>query len=99
MSHRNGKLFFNISEQRLGYVIKEKEVLLTGEWGNAVINPKNWIKTGSLREKVFLRPDQPMRLWGNYVEVKPNENQASLFNPKQQTDDERAEELARAGCL
>ena len=94
MSH-NGKLFFNISESRLGYVIKEKGVLLFGEWGKAVINPKEWIKTGSLRLKVFNRPAEPMRLWGNWVVPERKETQNLFSEPKM----DRAEELARSGNL
>lgn len=90
---RDGKLFFNISEQRLGYVIKEKEVMLFGEWGKAKICPKEWIKTGSLRLKVFKRPNEPMRLIGNYVVPEANENQANLFTPPK-TEEEIIKENA-----
>ncbi len=91
---RDGKLFFNISEQKLGYVIKEKEVLLMGEWGRAKINPKEWIKTGSLREKVFNRPNEPMRLWGNLVIPERNENQQNLFYVKpEETEEEKCKRL------
>ena len=96
MSGKDGKLFFNISETRLGYVINEKEVWLFGDWGRQKICPKAWIKSGSLREKVFNRPNEPMRLWGNWVLPERNENQTSLFGkPKM----DRAEELARLGAL
>ena len=92
---RAGKLFFNISEQRLGRWLKEKEILLYGNWGRQKISPKEWLRTGKLRLKVFKQPDNPMRLIGNYVLLERNKNQADLFKPKM----DRAEELARSGNL
>lgn len=45
--------------------------------GSALIDPKIWKQTGKRMEKVFLRPDEPMVLFGNYL--LKNENQNKLF--------------------
>jgi len=33
-----------------------------------IVDPKEWIHTGDKMEKVFLIPEKPMVLWGNFLE-------------------------------
>jgi len=56
--------------------------------GIGTADPKEWIRTGKRIEKVFLRPDEPMILFGNYVIIE-----------KEKTEDEKLEELARMGVF
>lgn len=37
--------------------------------GKAIVDPQKWKDTGKRMSKVFLRPDEPMILWGNNVPV------------------------------
>ena len=37
--------------------------------GSAIIDPKEWIRTGKKLEKVFKIPNRPMVLWGNHVPI------------------------------
>ena len=37
--------------------------------GYAIVDPKEWMKKGDRMEKVFLRPDEPMILFGGVIEV------------------------------
>ena len=72
---RNGKPFININEEVLLRAVRGGYSLKV--WGSTVIDPKKWLETGSLRLKVFKRPNEPMRLIGNWVE---NENQPTLMS-------------------
>ena len=35
--------------------------------GTGLMNYKDWLTNARYLEKVFLRPDEPMKMWGNYV--------------------------------
>ncbi len=62
--------FVNLREKYLREAIRRREPLkITIPQGSAVINPKEWIRTGKATEQVFLIPDRPMKMWGNYVQV------------------------------
>ena len=37
--------------------------------GTAIIDPKEWMKTGKKMSKVFKRPEEPMILYGNVVPI------------------------------
>ena len=56
--------------------------------GIGIHNPVNWIKTGKKMEKIFLRPDEPMILYGNYVKIE-----------KPKTEEEELKELAKLGVF
>ena len=49
--------------------VKGVKLEITIPNGTAVVDPKWWIQTGKKVEQVFLRPDEPMILWGNTVPV------------------------------
>ena len=56
--------------------------------GIAIHNPRQWMKTGKRMEKVFLRPDEPMILYGNYVKIE-----------KPKSEEESIEEMSRLGVF
>lgn len=42
--------------------------------GERICTPAEWKRNAKYMEKVFLRPDEPMKLWGNYVfDLNPNQ--------------------------
>lgn len=45
--------------------------------GTAEIIPSYWMASGKRMSKVFLRPDEPMILWGNHVPVR----RSVIMNP------------------
>lgn len=49
--------------------------------GVGIFTADEWLKDAKMMKKVFLRPDEPMILWGNRVIKEKNNNQAKLFNP------------------
>lgn len=42
--------------------------------GVGIVSPHDWKKNMKTIKKVFLRPDDPMLLYGNHVPIKANEN-------------------------
>ena len=46
--------------------------------GSAVIDTKEWMKTGKKMEKVYLYEDRPMRLVCNYLAIPYEDNEAQL---------------------
>ncbi len=68
-----------IRETFLKSAIKKREPIevVCGD-KRAYIDPKTFMKTGKLIEKVFKFPDNPMRLWQNNVKFE-----------KEQTEDEK----------
>lgn len=64
---RNGRVFLNIREEVLQKAARDGVKLRV--WGdNGVIDPNDWLKRADRREKVFLRPDEPLILRGAYLE-------------------------------
>jgi hypothetical protein len=60
-----------IREKYVDRAIKNRDQLLIEiPQGRAIHNPKDWKLTGKIMEKVFLRPDEPMRLICNYANFK-----------------------------
>jgi hypothetical protein len=77
--------FVNLRKSLLLRAIKDGELIkITIPQGSAIVSPVWWIKTGKEVEQVFKIPDRPMKLVGNYVEIKPK-----------QTEDEKAEEFCK----
>ena len=77
--------FVNIRETYVRRAIKEGKLLrITIPQGTAVVDPKEWIMTGKVHKQVFLRPDEPMILYGNNVPVQlkssQNEQLSLLWN-------------------
>ena len=66
---------------RESYLLSGPRMKVTIPQGSAVIDTKEWIKTGKLMEKVYLYDNRPMRLWCNTlpVEFKDDEAQLQLF--------------------
>ena len=81
--------FVYIYDRIIRVAIRNKRLLrIKMPQGVGIADPREWIKTGKKMEKVFLRPDEPMILFGNYVIIE-----------KEKTKDEKLEELARMGVF
>jgi hypothetical protein len=64
--------FVRIRDKYIYQAIKEKKKLrITIPQGTGIHDPQEWMKTGKRVEQVFLMPDNPMILWGNYVKITP----------------------------
>ena len=64
--------FCYIRKEAVDHALKYKKLLrITIPQGVGIISPKDWLKEAKYMEKVFMRPDEPMKLYGNYVPV-PN---------------------------
>lgn len=82
--------FVYIREKYVDLAIKKGKLLkITIPEGTFERDPKEWKETGQRIEKVFLKPDEPMVLWGNHVvklkgketvEDKKIESQDKLFD-------------------
>lgn len=60
--------FVYIREEHITYAKKHGIPLkITIPHGTFTISHDDWMKNAKRIEKVFLRPDQPMVLWGNHV--------------------------------
>lgn len=58
-----------IREKFLRQAAKEHTVVRVTCQGIAyLVEPKEWVKTGDMMKKVFLIPEKPMVLWGNFLE-------------------------------
>lgn len=67
-----GIINFAIREKTLKEAIASNEPFwIDYEGKSAIIDPRAWIKTGKLIEKVFRFPDRPMRLWQNTLKFEP----------------------------
>lgn len=83
-------LFGNFCYIRDLYIKKAEKsyqkLKITTPKGELICTPQEWLRTAKKMEKVFLRPDQPMVLWGNHVPVTQEEpnNQLRLINDKKQ---------------
>ena len=42
--------------------------------GSAIIDPREWIRTGKKMEKVFKIPTRPMILYGNHLKINPKQD-------------------------
>lgn len=75
--------FVNIRDSYLKTAIRQGKLLrVTIPQGTAVVDPKEWVTTGKKVKQVFLRPDEPMVLYGNYVPLpveKSDTEQLSLL--------------------
>lgn len=75
--------FVNIRDTYIKTAIRQGKLLkVTIPQGTAVVDPKEWVATGKVVKQVFLRPDEPMRLVGNYVPLpvgKSDTEQLSLL--------------------
>ncbi len=80
--------YCNIREKYLREAIRRREPLkITIPQGSAMINPAEWIRTGKATEQVFLIPDRPMKMWGNYVKI------------DSRTDEEKSDEWVKKGWV
>lgn len=74
--------YVGIRDTYLRQAIRQGKLLrITIPDGVGIADPREWIKTGKRIEKVFLRPDEPMILYANYVQLpieKPDTEQLSL---------------------
>ena len=62
--------FCYIRDSHLNYARKHGIPLrITVPQGTAIVTVEQWMKDAKRIEKVFLRPDEPMVLWGNSVPV------------------------------
>lgn len=75
--------FVNIRDTYLRTAIRQGKLLrVTIPQGTAVVDPREWVATGKVSYQVFLRPDEPMKLVGNYVPLpveKSDTEQLSLI--------------------
>lgn len=69
MYETKGDYYLTIRTEKLESAIKYKQMvkLVIPELGSYWLNPDKWIKTGKVADQVFLRPDEPLRLTGNYL--------------------------------
>jgi hypothetical protein len=66
--------FVNIRKSLVLEAIKSNEALIiTIPQGTATVSPKWWLDTGKETSQVFKYPDNPMKLIGNYVPHKTEE--------------------------
>ena len=70
---------------RANYICIRESYLLSGPrmkvkipQGEAVIDTKEWMKTGKKMEKVYLYEDRPMILWCGYLPVEFKDDEAQL---------------------
>lgn len=62
--------FVYIRETFVNKAIREGKMMrVTIPQGSAVVDPNDWKETGKRMEKVFLRPDQPMILYGKSLYI------------------------------
>jgi len=81
--------FVYIYDAVLNRAIRNHRMLrITIPQGVGIANPVQWIKTGKKMEKIFLRPDEPMILYGNYVKIE-----------KPKTEEEQLKDLAKLGVF
>lgn len=75
--------YVGIRDTYLKQAIRQGKLLkITIPEGVGIADPREWIKTGKRIEKVFLRPDEPMILYANHVQLpveKPDTEQLSLL--------------------
>lgn len=71
-------LYANYICIREEHLLSSPQMKVTIPKGSAIIDTHEWIKNGKLMEKVFLRPDEPMRLWCNHLLTEPNDDEAQL---------------------
>ena len=67
--------YLTIRTDKLERAIENKQTvrLIVPELGTYLVDPKKWIASGKVADQVFLRPDEPLRLTGNYLEKFPKE--------------------------
>ena len=63
---------------RESYLLSGPRMKVKIPQGEAVIDTKEWMKTGKLMEKVYLYEDRPMKLFCNYLPVEFKDNEAQL---------------------
>lgn len=62
--------FVYISDKYIKKAKKTGKLLrIKTPFGTGIVSYKDWLTNAKFMEKVFLRPDEPMKLWGNYVPV------------------------------
>ena len=63
---------------RESYLLSGPRMKVTIPQGSAVIDTKEWMKTGKVMEKVYLYEDRPMRLWCGYLAIPYEDDMAQL---------------------
>ena len=66
---REGKPFFNLDERTIDQAEAEhKNLRFTWPQGSSIHTPQEWRKGAQLTLQAFKYKDNPLRLWGNFLE-------------------------------
>ncbi len=72
-------IYGNYCSIREKYLLEAKRnnepIVLTLPNGTCTVDPKWWMKTGTLIEKEFKIPGVPMRMWANHAPIKSKEEE------------------------